>query len=122
MQNQSKIEGKRIMDKIQEKQSCKRNELYVRADRGGMSDVNTKWLMLFDKHYPKFKWFIEGYFGLNKCVFIEELRKDNNIDVLHTELGMIWFHLPDGQFNIMVMPKGWSEFLELLETEIEGVA
>ena len=62
-----------------------------------------------------FKWFIEKYFGINKLTLLHEFAKDNKSAELDSELTLIWYHLPDSQFNIIANPKGWQEFLQVLE-------
>lgn len=67
------------------------------------------------KDESKFKWFIEDYFGINKVTLMHELAVNGKSKELGSEMCGIWYKLPDGRFNIMVMPQGWSEFLSLME-------
>ena len=79
-----------------------------------------EWLKTFDKNFPKFKWFIEGLFMGR--IFMERLtnnRARGNAQEMFTVLNHIWYKLPDNQFNIIENPKGWAEFLELLENPPE---
>ena len=71
----------------------------------------------FDECYPKFKWFIEKHFKDDVIEKIESARIDRNDRELLRILNMIWFYLPDDQYNIMVNPPGWSEFLYLITPE-----
>ena len=69
----------------------------------------------FDECYPKFKWFIEKHFKDDVIEKIESARIDRDDRTLLRILNMIWFYLPDDQYNIITNPPGWSEFLYLLE-------
>ena len=80
----------------------------------GFSTSTKEWLELYDKHYGKFKWFIEKYFP-GAIVELAQYRENNNQNSMLVILNDIWFELPDGMFNIMVNPPGWTEFLELIE-------
>lgn len=69
---------------------------------------------VFDRNYPKFKWFIEDYFP-SAIPALERYRKEENEDAMIHMLNRIWYLLPDNRFNIIVNPKGWADFIELLE-------
>ena len=66
------------------------------------------------KHQDAFKYFIERHFP-NKVIVLEEMAKVNRNNDLCIELNNIWFSLPDGVYNIIVNPPGWSEFLKVIE-------
>lgn len=72
------------------------------------------WLAEYDKSYPIFEWFIFKYFPDS----VQELlifRNLNECGELISILNDIWFALPNKKFNIQLNPKGWSEFLSLIE-------
>lgn len=69
----------------------------------------------FDEGYPEFKWFIEKYFKPTVIDWLEKARKEQNASLLLTILNRIWYALPDDEFNIMKNPKGWTEFLRVIE-------
>jgi len=46
-------------------------------------------------------------------------RNENNWVKLIDLMNGVWFALPDGRFNIIENPPGWSEFVNLLECEIK---
>jgi hypothetical protein len=71
----------------------------------------------FDECYPKFKWFIEKHFKDDVIEKIEEARIERDKVMLLRILNMIWFYLPDDQYNIMTNPEGWSEFIYLITPE-----
>ncbi|HUV82820.1 MAG TPA: hypothetical protein VMW53_07090 [archaeon] len=71
----------------------------------------------FDQCYPKFKWFIEKHFKDDVIEKIESARIDRNNRCLLSILNMIWFYLPDDEYNIMTNPPGWSEFLYVITPE-----
>lgn len=75
---------------------------------------NKLWFEKFDAALPEFKWFVEQYFP-EWVELMLQLRKEENKDGLNFLLNKIWFHLPDGRFNIVVNPKGWRQFLSLIE-------
>ena len=78
------------------------------------SRTDTEVLEAFDKGYPEFKWFIEQYFP-RWIRLIEFNRKNCRTWELINILNDVWFYLPDGIFNIMENPKGWKEFLNVIE-------
>jgi uncharacterized GH25 family protein len=71
-----------------------------------------EWLKLFDETKGEFRWFLEDY-GYWKMIEVARLEDDDQtmLDIMN----QAWFMLPDSRFNIMENPKGWSEFLNLLE-------
>lgn len=73
------------------------------------------WLERWDKNNEKFKWFIVGSF-MGVWENLVSLREKEDVTHMIIQLENIWFWLPDSKFNIQVNPKGWSEFLNLLES------
>jgi len=78
--------------------------------------MNTEnWLAKFDADKAKFEWFFIKYGfdiewkQLNEARVIRQIGKMKNI------MNRVWFELPDAEFNIMMNPVGWDEFLYLLE-------
>jgi len=71
------------------------------------------WLQLFDETKDNFKWFFDKYgYDWNKLM---KYREEENQDKMFSYMNDVWFDLPDHIFNIMNMPKGWNEFINLLE-------
>lgn len=62
----------------------------------------------------EFKWFIIKYFGEEYFEYLIKLAESENGRLI-SELNDVWFKLPDDQFNLIENPKGWSEFLSLVE-------
>ena len=62
-----------------------------------------------------FRWIIERYYGLKKYMELWNLAENNEDEKLQTELNTIWYELPDSIFNIQNNPKGWENFLSLVE-------
>jgi hypothetical protein len=58
-------------------------------------------------------WFIDKYFP-NQLLVLTEMAKDNKGEDLYNALQKIWYYLPNS-FNIIDMPKGYGEFLDLIE-------
>jgi hypothetical protein len=79
-----------------------------------------EWLELYDKNSPEFEWFIRAMFMGNTYLdLLAGFRKrDDNVGLMST-LNRIWYVLPDNKFNIIENPKGWAQFLELLENPPE---
>lgn len=73
-----------------------------------------KWLEEYDLAYPKFEWFIIKYCK-EAIPDLADSRKSINVTRIMAILNSIWFDLPDHKFNIVEMPEGWHEFLNLLE-------
>lgn len=82
-------------------------ELNIRSDE--------EFLAEFDTNLPVFQWFIEENFKPTILERILRARKKEQVQELKDLLNDIWFYLPDNKFNILVNPKGWSEFLSLIE-------
>jgi hypothetical protein len=73
---------------------------------------------LFLDTYNVFEWFIIKYFGIEYLNELIELAKSDDIKenkLLMVKLNDIWFKLPDHIFNIKENPKGWIEFLNIIE-------
>ena len=73
-----------------------------------------EWLKLYDETKENFRWFITKYFPL-RWERMERLRSENDQQGMIKIMNDVWFELPDNKFNIMVNPKGWSDFLNLIE-------
>ena len=73
-----------------------------------------KFLEEYDRLYPNFKWFIEDYFPI-AVEKLELCRNNANVSGILSILNMVWFQLPDDQFNIIENPDGWNDFMYLLE-------
>ena len=72
-------------------------------------------LQEFDEGLPEFQWFIKEYF---KPIIMERIlkaREKEQIHELRDLLTDVWFNLPDNKFNIIENPKGWNEFLNVIE-------
>ena len=77
--------------------------------------TDKKWFELFDDTKHSFKWFFMdyGYSLIWEGINIYRNQK-NRIKMLYL-MNKVWFQLPDNKFNIMENPKGWNQFLALLE-------
>ena len=71
-----------------------------------------EWLRLFDETKNEFRWFLEDYGYWDA---IEKARLDDDYVIMSDIMNQAWFMLPEHKFNIMENPRGWSEFLNLLE-------
>ena len=69
----------------------------------------------FDEGYPKFKWFIEKHFTSEVIAWVEKYREAQDTVSLLKILNRVWYALPDDEFNIVNNPKGWAEFLKVIE-------
>ena len=77
--------------------------------------TDEEWIAAYDKNLPEFQWFIVENF---KPILLEKLKRARiNLEIgeMQVLLTEIWFHLPDNKFNIIENPKGWNEFLDLIE-------
>mgnify|MGYP003642944203 CR=1 FL=1 len=72
------------------------------------------WLSRFDKYSSEFEWFMKMYLPEDHSILIDA-RTENKPQLMMDIMCKIWFKLPDGHFNIKENPKGWSEFLSLIE-------
>ena len=75
--------------------------------------TDTTWFILFDTTKDSFKWFwLEYGFAWNELIRFREMKRKGSMINLMND---VWFALPDNKFNIVENPKGWSEFLSLIE-------
>jgi len=74
-----------------------------------------EWFDYYDSTKDKFMWFIDMYFDCGCRDKLEIYRAEKNKTKMLKVLDKIWFELPDNTFNIKVMPRGWAEFLNLIE-------
>ena len=76
-----------------------------------------QWFKLFDENIGKCKWFFYKYgYGMNYEVLMMARTHKDEMTMLSI-LNDIWFRLPDHIFNIIEMPEGWREFLDILEID-----
>lgn len=73
------------------------------------------WFELWDKTHSSFYWFFIKYGYELEWNVIIMWREVYNRSEMITLMNKVWFELPDHIFNIRVNPKGWSEFLALIE-------
>ena len=76
---------------------------------------NEQWLQYFDENSHLFRWFFDMYFERSIWDQILTFRAMDDRASMLVVFNDVWFNLPDNRFNIMENPKGWSEFLHLLE-------
>jgi transposase len=76
---------------------------------------DNQWLIEFDASKAKFQWFFLQYGFEDELKRLEEARSKNQVKKMITIMNRVWFELPDGVFNIKMNPKGWDEFISLLE-------
>lgn len=77
-----------------------------------------EWFKKYDETLPNWQWFIDEYFPTTMSS-LRRYRELGNIIKLRSWLQSIWFELPDNKFNIKENPKGWSDFIYLLDESIE---
>jgi len=69
----------------------------------------------YKEHREAIKWFIIQFFGEAMMDTLDAACEVNNQSTLKAFLNQIWFDLPDNKFNIIENPKGWGEFLNIIE-------
>ena len=76
--------------------------------------TDSEWFKQFDETSESFKWFIKEHYPLawDELLRLRELELHSAMISLMSEM---WYYLPDDKFNIKVNPKGWNEFLALIE-------
>jgi len=77
-----------------------------------------EWIKQFNETKETFSWFIIEHFGKFMLSDIEFHVSRGEIDKARILMNCVWFELPDSKFNIIENPKGWNEFLFLLEYEL----
>lgn len=77
--------------------------------------TDREWFDMFDETKDKFKWFFMDYGFGHLWENLKHLRELEYRDFMLDIMNVVWLKLPDSKFNIIDNPKGWSEFLELLE-------
>ena len=73
-----------------------------------------EWLKRFDESKQEFKWFIDQYFPGNFSK-LEHMRNMCRWSSMLNLMNDMWYKLPDDKFNIVEKPKGWSQYVSLLE-------
>lgn len=79
--------------------------------------TNRDWLILFDQTHHKFEWFFHTYTFNSEWQALLAARDKEHIGKMKSIMNRVWFELPDSKFNIRTNPKGWVEFLDLLEED-----
>lgn len=74
-----------------------------------------EWFELFDKTKDTFQWFFKEYGFMKQWAKIIVSRELGNRYHMMNIMNEVWYKLPDNVFNIRVNPKGWREFLNLIE-------
>lgn len=76
--------------------------------------MRTEWFKQFDETKDEFQWFIKEHYpsAWDELLRLRGLGLHSAMISLMSEM---WYYLPDDQFNIKVNPKGWNEFLALIE-------
>jgi hypothetical protein len=69
----------------------------------------------FIEHSAKFKWFLDKYFGKKQLPMMLKLAEAGEESKLISTCIVVWERLPDRTFNIIVNPKGWPEFLSVID-------
>ena len=77
--------------------------------------TDSEWFKLFDETKDKFQWFFKEYGFMKHWAKIIVARELGSRVNMMTQMNTVWYHLPDHIFNIRVNPKGWKEFLYLIE-------
>lgn len=81
------------------------------------------WLTEWDTTHLKFRWAFLEYGFTKEWYKLLTTRKNETSTFSETQqayimkaiLNDVWFKLPSNVFNIKVNPKGWNEFLFLVE-------
>jgi hypothetical protein len=76
---------------------------------------DSQWLIEFDASKAKFQWFFLQYGFDAEWKRLEEARAKNQVKKMLDLMNFVWCELPDDIFNIKMNPKGWNEFISLLE-------
>ncbi len=79
--------------------------------------INKNWFAYWDENYTKFEWFFEKYGFTKEWNSLLIYRDKEHRGAMLTIMNRVWFELPSNIFNIKNMPKGWDEFLYLLESD-----
>ena len=77
--------------------------------------TNKQWLKEFDQTFNSFEWFFKEYGFNSEWQALMSARDKEHIGKMKTIMNNIWFALPDSKFNIYENPKGWNDFIFLLE-------
>ena len=79
--------------------------------------TNRDWLITFDQSYKNFEWFFREYKFNSEWEALLSARDKENIGKMKTLMNRVWFELPSNKFNIKTNPKGWNDFIFLLDFE-----
>ena len=79
--------------------------------------TDEEWFKLFDETSETFKWFWDLYIAEEVWDDLILARKKQNRLIMSCIMNEVWFDLPDSKFNIIENPKGWREFLHLIEEQ-----
>ena len=85
------------------------------SDTTSVGYSKEEWLSMYNESKHKWEWFVVRFFGWDMIKNIDQVVECGELEQAIIHLNNIWFLLPDGQFNIMVNPPGWPEFLRLIE-------
>jgi len=73
------------------------------------------WFKQFDDTKETFHWFFTKYYETIVWEDLIKYRTEKDWNEMMKIMNAVWFSLPDSQFNSVVSPPGWSEFLSLIE-------
>ena len=74
-----------------------------------------EWLKYFEEHNLKFLWFFNRYGFQFEWNSLTAAHKIEDTTAMMAIMNDVWFKLPDNIFNIRGNPRGWPQFLTLLE-------
>jgi len=77
--------------------------------------TNQSWLNQFDAVKEKIEWIFDEHDFQTSWEKLLEYRVQNDKTNMQRVLSRVWYLLPDEVFNIRNNPKGWNEFLSLIE-------
>lgn len=69
----------------------------------------------YQENKRHFLYFINNYLGNYEVQTLDSLAEQRNQPKLFARLTLIWNLLPDNIFNIENDPRGWKEFLEVID-------
>ena len=77
--------------------------------------INNEWLVLFDITKDKFQWLFTEHGFEEEWDAVLDARSQQDIFKMYGLMNHVWHNLPDDDLFIRKNPKGWTEFIKLLE-------
>lgn len=86
--------------------------LGIEQEKKNQAFEDKEWFKKYDETKDTFKWFIKATSNWGN---MQRARAEDNRTEMLRVMNHVWFILPDHRFNIIENPKGWAEFLALIE-------